>query len=113
MKTRSSDDEIRLRVSVSGFASFLDEQTPLEHDVFSHLKNALLKHGSDFVREPIVQLTADVNSQVLRTLTANFANQLTEPRLGVLEQPMPRSRLGDARFRMLRFGRVNISSHAD
>ncbi len=60
MKTRSSNDEIRLRVSVSGFPSFLDEQTPLEHDVFSHLKNALLKHGSDFVREPIVQLTADV-----------------------------------------------------
>jgi hypothetical protein len=60
MKTRSSNDEIRLRIRVSGFPSFLDEQTPLEHDVFSHLKNALLKHWSDFVREPIVQVTADV-----------------------------------------------------
>src|ERR1700674_5514777 len=60
MKTRSRNDEIRLRVSVSGFASFLDEQTPLEHDAFSHLENALLKHWSDFVREPIVELTAGV-----------------------------------------------------
>jgi hypothetical protein len=29
MKTRSSNDEIRQRVSVSGFPSFLDEQAPL------------------------------------------------------------------------------------
>jgi hypothetical protein len=60
MKTRSSNDEIRLRVSVSGFPHFLDEQTPLEHDVFSHLKYALLKHWPDFEREPIVELSADV-----------------------------------------------------
>ena len=72
MKTRSSNDEIRLRVSVSGFPSFLDEQAPLEHDDFSHLKNALLKHGSDFVRVPIVQLAADVGVRYEFNAEADF-----------------------------------------
>ena len=87
MKTRSSNDEIRLRVRVSGLPSVLDQQTPLEHDVFSHRKNALLKHGSDFVREPIVQLTANVGVRQEFNTEADFgegnaANEQPIERLG-------------------------------
>jgi hypothetical protein len=41
---------------VSRFPAILNQKPPLEHNVFGDLKNTPVKHGTNLVREPIVQL---------------------------------------------------------
>src|ERR1035438_9317590 len=50
------NDQVWLRESVSRFPAILNQKPPLEHNVFGDLKNTPVKHGTNLVREPIVQL---------------------------------------------------------
>ena len=52
------NDQVWLRESVSRFSAILNQKPPLEHNVFGDLKNTPVKHGTNLVGEPIVQLGA-------------------------------------------------------
>jgi len=41
-------------------SAFLDQKSPLEHDVFGDLENPMVEHRSYLVREPVIQLGAAV-----------------------------------------------------
>ena len=58
MQRRRCNDEIRLREGIARLAAVLDEEPPLEHDVFGNREDALLEHWSYLVREPIVEFGA-------------------------------------------------------
>jgi hypothetical protein len=58
MQRGRGDDEIGLREGVAGLAAVLDQQPPLEHDVFGDGEHALVEHRAHFVREPVIELGA-------------------------------------------------------
>ena len=41
-------------------SAFLDQKSPLEHDVFGDLENPMVEHRAHLVREPVIQLGAAV-----------------------------------------------------
>src|SRR5262245_1784761 len=53
MLSGRGDDEIGLREGVSALASFLNQEPPLEHDVFGDSERALLEHRANLVSEPV------------------------------------------------------------
>lgn len=53
MQRRCCDQKIRLRIVVSRFSTLLNQQAPLEQDLFIDQQNAFRKHRSDFLSEPI------------------------------------------------------------
>jgi len=40
------------------FAALLNEQPPLEHDVFGNLEHAMREHRAHFAGEPVVEFRA-------------------------------------------------------
>ena len=48
-------DQIGLRENVSGLPAHLNQEPPLEHDVFGYLEHPMFKHRPHLVREPLVQ----------------------------------------------------------
>jgi len=52
------DDQVRLQVGLADLAPVFIQQAPLEHDVLGDFKHALVEHGPDFVRQPIMHLGA-------------------------------------------------------
>jgi len=55
MKRRRGDDEIGLRIGVTGLASVRHQETPFEHYVLTHRENALLEHGPHVVTQPVTE----------------------------------------------------------
>src|SRR5690242_5736299 len=49
VKCGRGDDQIRLGVGMPGFPAILDQQPPLEHDVFADWQDAFLEHRPHFV----------------------------------------------------------------
>ena len=56
IKRGRSDDQIRLRESMSALPAFLDEKAPFEHNVFGDREHSIFEHRPHFVRQPIVEL---------------------------------------------------------
>ncbi len=54
------DEEVRLAERVAGLPAFFNQYPPLEHNVLGDRKNPLVEHGTDLVREPLVQLGAAI-----------------------------------------------------
>jgi len=54
------DDEVRLGKCVASFPAFLNQHSPLEHDVLADRKNPLLEHRTELVCEPFIQLGAAI-----------------------------------------------------
>jgi hypothetical protein len=45
---------------VSRSPAFLNQKSPLKHDVFGDLENPFVKHGTHLVHEPVIQLSAPI-----------------------------------------------------
>lgn len=43
---------------MSRFPTFLNQKPPLEHDVLRNWEDTAVKHGTHFMREPVVQSVA-------------------------------------------------------
>ena len=56
MQRRCCNDEVPLRKGMPYRPALFDQQPPLEHDVLGDLQYPVLKHRSDMVRQPVVQL---------------------------------------------------------
>ena len=56
MLGRSRDDQIGLRECMSRLAALIDQEAPLEHDVFRNCQRALFEHWPHFVRQPVIQI---------------------------------------------------------
>ncbi len=50
---------------VVGLTSFLDEETPAEHDVFTDGEDSSLEKRSYAMREPVIKLTAAIGIRLL------------------------------------------------
>ena len=48
-------DQVRLRKRNASLAAFLDKKAPPEHHVLGNVKDALLEHRADFVRQPLFE----------------------------------------------------------
>src|SRR5438128_2038159 len=57
VKTRCGNDQVGLREGMTGLAAFLDEKTPLEHDVFGYRKHSLIEHGPHSDGQPVLELS--------------------------------------------------------
>ena len=60
MNGSCGDNQIWLRESMAALPAFLDQESPLEHDVFGDLENPMVEHRADFVCEPVIQLGAAI-----------------------------------------------------
>jgi hypothetical protein len=56
MVGRSRDDQVGLGECMSRFAAVLDQEAPLEHDVFRDRQCALFEHWPYLVRQPVIQI---------------------------------------------------------
>ena len=56
LKRRRRNEQIGLGKNVSGLPPRVNQEPPLEHDVFRYLENPMFKHRSHLVREPLVQI---------------------------------------------------------
>jgi hypothetical protein len=56
MLGRSRDDQVGLGECTSRFAAVLDQEAPLEHDVFRDRQYALFEHWPYLVRQPVIQI---------------------------------------------------------
>jgi len=45
---------------MAALPAFLDQESPLEHDVFGYLENPMVEHRAHLVREPVIQLGAAI-----------------------------------------------------
>jgi len=55
MNGGGGDHEVRLRERVTRFPAFLNQQPPLEQNLFRDLENAAIEHGTHLVHQPVVQ----------------------------------------------------------
>ena len=60
MERGGRDNEIGLREGVPSFATFFDQQAPLEHHIFTNREHSLFEHGPQFVSQPVRQLGAAI-----------------------------------------------------
>jgi hypothetical protein len=56
MLGRSRDDQVGLGECMSRFAAVLDQEAPLEHDVFRDRQYVLFEHWPYLVRQPVIQI---------------------------------------------------------
>jgi len=55
MNGGGGDHQVRLRKGVARFSAFLDQEPPLEQNLFCNFKNAAIEHGTHLVLQPVVQ----------------------------------------------------------
>jgi hypothetical protein len=60
MNGSRGDNQVWLGESMASLSAFLDQKSPLEHDVFGDLENPMVEHRAHLVREPVIQLGAAV-----------------------------------------------------
>ncbi len=55
VQSRRGDNQIGLRESMSGLASFFDKQPPLEHHVLADRQHATVEHRAHLAGKPVIQ----------------------------------------------------------
>ncbi len=60
VNSSGGDNQVWLGERMASLSAFLDQQSPLEHDVFGNLENPMVEHRAHLVCEPVIQLGAAV-----------------------------------------------------